>query len=111
MRDRQLSTALDAMHPERLALDKIVAQRTLGFRGHALDDRQVPFSDGLPVLLQRRLWCATSSEQHQARGLAIDPMDDEGLLLRQLRECLQMLVENPMRSSFFLALRSHGEKP
>src|SRR5271166_6659034 len=58
--DRQHAAALDAMHPQRLALDKTVAQRSFGFCGRAFYDGKILLRDVLPILLKGCLQRPTS---------------------------------------------------
>ncbi len=78
---------------------------------HALDHGEISLGDAFPIGLQCSLNRGASREEHQARGLAIEAMDDKGLLLARFRQRLQIVIEYAMRSLFLFAIRSHGKQP
>ena len=66
----------------------MVFERALPIWGRGIDDREISFRDVLPVLLKDSLGGLIPCKDHQARGLAVKPMNDEDLLQARARERL-----------------------
>jgi hypothetical protein len=66
----------------------MVCERSLPICGRALDDGEIPFRDLLSVLLKDSLGGLIPCKDHQSGGLAVKPMNDEGLLQPRSRERL-----------------------